>query len=86
MPGSVVKIVCSKCGERVRVDVEAAKLTLKKNRKYGFGDHVTDERAFAMRLLSTKGWQYGGGRIAKSTLTMTCPKCLDPEPLVLDAD
>lgn len=87
MPGSVVTICCGTCDQRVKVDIERAKRELKADREYGYGDHVSDPRAFAMRLLSNRGWRYGGGsgRIAKSTLTMTCPACCG-DALTLTAD
>lgn len=86
MPGSLVVICCGNCGERVKVDVENAKNKLRYHSRYGFGAHVTDFRAFAMRLMHMKGWLYEGGRIAKSTLTMMCPKCVAKAPMVTDVD
>lgn len=49
--------------------------------------HV-DPRAIAMQALTRHGWQYRGGRIGKSTVTMTCARCRAKEggPLHLDAD
>jgi hypothetical protein len=86
VPGSLVVICCGNCGERVKVDVENAKSRLRYHGQYGFGAHVTDIRAFAMRLMHTMGWQYKGRHIAKSTLTMMCPKCVAHAPMTTDAD
>jgi hypothetical protein len=56
-------------------DTDAARQTLRATGRHGFGDHVRDPLAFAMRSLWFVGWLYTGGRIGKSTFTMTCPTC-----------
>lgn len=76
---------CGVCNVRVKVDIEMAKVELKKARAFAFGLRVSDDRAFPMRLLVRKGWKYDGGRLGKTTVTMVCPKCR-PDDLVLDAD
>ena len=85
----MITVKCD-CGEQVKIAVEHAKRQLRWKGLYGFGDHVSDPKAFVMRWLSVlHGWQYVGGRIAKSTLTMTCPKCrkkLADEAVDLDDD
>ena len=64
------------CLEQVKVDVYYAKQQLRWNGLYNFGDHVSDPKAFVMRgLTAFHGWICIGGRIGKTTLTMTCPKC-----------
>jgi hypothetical protein len=72
----VIRVDCGHCANSVRIDPVHAKTQLKWKRVYGFGDHVTDPKAFVMRWLTAcHGWIYSGGRIGKTVLTMTCPKC-----------
>lgn len=71
----MITVVCD-CGERVKVTVENAKALLRREGRFAFGSHVSDPKAFVMRwMVTARGWIYGGGRIAKTTLTMTCPEC-----------
>jgi hypothetical protein len=71
----MITVLCD-CGERIKVDVAYAKSQLRWKGLFGFGQHVSDPKAFVMRwLVAVHGWGYTGGRIAKTTLTMTCPKC-----------
>jgi hypothetical protein len=76
------------CGEQVKVDSSFAKAQLRWKGHYAYGDHVSDPKAFVMRwLVILHRWSYTGGRIAKTTLTMMCPRChAKHEPLILDAD
>jgi hypothetical protein len=77
----VVTVICP-CGDRLKIDPAYAKTQLRWKGLYGFGDHVNDPKAFVMRwLVTVHGWQYVGGRIAKTTLTMTCPKCRAKLPM-----
>jgi hypothetical protein len=76
----MITVKCD-CGEQVKVDASYAKTQLRWKGLYGFGDHVSDPKAFVMRWLTAiHGWIYTGGRIAKTTLTMTCPKCREKLP------
>lgn len=71
----MIRVNCE-CGTSVKIDSTFAKTQLRWKGLYGFGDHVSDPKAFVMRWLTAlHGWIYTGGRIAKTTLTMTCPKC-----------
>ena len=71
----VVTIRCA-CGEGLKVAVAAARLRLRAERLYGYGDHVTDARAFVMRWANLfHGWISAGGRLGKTTVTMRCPAC-----------
>jgi len=76
----VITVLCD-CGERLKVDPAYAKTQLRWKGLFGYGQHVTDPKAFVMRwLVAVHGWVYTGGRIAKTTLTMTCPKCREKLP------
>lgn len=44
-----------------------------------------DRRAVACKALAEKGWTYRGGPMAKSTVTIFCPRHR-PTRLVLEAD
>jgi hypothetical protein len=71
----LVKVICL-CGESVRVEVDKVKNALRyREREYGFGDHVSDPRAFVMRYMGCKGWRWRGVPLGKSTITMECPRC-----------
>ena len=76
-PGArmLIRVVCA-CGASARAEVP--------------DDHPkhVDPRAIAMQAVARHGWQYRDGRIAKSTVTMTCSNCRMREgaPLHLDAD
>ena len=76
----MITVLCD-CGERLKVDPAYAKTQLRWKGLFGYGQHVTDPKAFVMRwLVAVHGWVYTGGRIAKTTLTMTCPKCREKLP------
>lgn len=83
----MITVLCD-CGERLKVDPAYAKTQLRWKSLFGYGQHVTDPKAFVMRwLVAVHGWIYTGGRIAKTTLTMTCPKCREKLPdLPVDPD
>lgn len=68
---SKFSIRCDLCAASAKVEVTAPK--------------GIDDRAMAMKALTEKGWRYRNGRIAKSTVTMTCPDHKEA-PLVLEAD
>jgi hypothetical protein len=71
----LVTVRCD-CGENVKIESDHAARRLRWSGKFGYGQHVTDQRAFVMRWLTVEHhWIYVGGRLAKSTLTMLCPKC-----------
>jgi hypothetical protein len=75
------------CGERLKIDAAYAKTQLRWKGLFGFGQHVSDPKAFVMRwLVTVHGWSYTGGRIAKTTLTMTCPRCCAKSPKLPDDD
>jgi len=75
----MVKFVCTECAKVWRLNTDLAREQLKQNGQYGHGDHVTDERAFAMRLLvCNTGWRYVGGKIGRSTIDMVCGPCNPP--------
>jgi len=72
----VIRVDCGYCGESLKIDAAHAKTQLKWKGLFGFGQHVSDPRAFVMRwLTAVHGWMYSGGGIGKSTITMTCRKC-----------
>lgn len=72
----MIRVDCGRCGESVKVDPTFAKRQLHWNGLFGFGQHVTDPKAFVMRWLTAMhNWIYTGGRIGKTTVTMTCPRC-----------
>lgn len=81
----IVRVVCPDCTGSVRVDTEMARRALKVRLAFGFGRHVTDERAFAMRLLTLDGWLYMGRDLGRSTVSMRCPDH-DDEALRLEED
>lgn len=76
----IVRIACTEpsCANGVKVDTDKAKVWLKANGRYGFGDHVTDERAFAMRLAMLGRRGYPVGTLGKSTVAMPCNKHREP--------
>lgn len=77
----MIRVDCDRCGESLKVDPAYAKTQLRWKGHYGFGDHVTDPKAFVMRWLTAlHGWIYTGGRIGKTTITMTCPRCRSKLP------
>jgi hypothetical protein len=83
----VFRVDCGYCSNSVRISATYAQHELHANGAFGFGRHVTDPKAFVMRWLTLSGWLYSGGRIAKTTLTMTCPKCREKLPgLPVDPD
>lgn len=89
----LVRIVCSACSTSLRVETDRAKSTLRRTpagagrTAYGFGDHVVDQRAFAMRFARLSGWQFTTTPIGKSTITMDCPAHLpDAEIFGLEGD
>ena len=72
----MIRVDCVRCGESIKADPAYAKSQLRWKGLFGFGDHVTDPKAFVMRWLTAMhGWIYTGGRIGKTTITMTCPRC-----------
>ena len=72
----MIRVDCGYCAESVRIDPVHAKTQLKWKGLFGFGQHVSDPRAFVMRWLTAcHGWMYTGGRMGKSTITMTCRRC-----------
>lgn len=84
----MITVKC-RCGTSVKMDTGAAQRALRAlgPRAYGYGDHVTDPRAFVMRLLVIKyDWVCGATVIGKTTITMVCPKCkkklprFEPDP------
>ena len=83
----MITVKCD-CGEQVKVDAEHAARQLRWKGLFGYGQHVSDPRAFVMRwLTAVHGWIYVGGRLAKTTLTMKCPKCRAKLPeLPVDPD
>lgn len=83
----MITVLCD-CGTRIKIDATYARTQLRWSGNFGFGQHVSDPKAFVMRwLVVTHGWIYTGGRIAKTTLTMTCPKCREKLPgLPVDPD
>lgn len=84
----MIRVDCGYCGESVRTDATYVKMQLRGRGHYGFGNHVSDPKAFVMRWLTVMhGWIYTGGQIAKTTLTMTCPRCRPKLPgLPVDPD
>lgn len=91
----MITIRCAGCLRTVEVDLAFAKQQLHWNRQFGFGKHVRDPRAFAVRWMVTLyQWIYVGDAIEESRVTMRCPKCragdriwlLDAEVEQLDAD
>jgi hypothetical protein len=83
----VITVLCD-CGERLKIDPAFTKQQLRWKGLFAYGQHVSDPKAFVMRwLVAVHGWIYTGGRIAKTTLTMTCPKCREKLPgLLVDPD
>ena len=81
----LVTVKCD-CGEIAsKIDVDHAARQLRWSGDYGFGQHVTDPRAFVMRWLKIRlGWIYVGGRLGKNTLTMVCGKCRNKHASDLD--
>lgn len=75
----MVRIVCM-CGRSLRFDTDRARAQLKHDRRYAYGDRVTDPRAFPMRLASIANWRYVGGDIGRSIIGMVCPPCASKEP------
>ena len=67
----LVRITCSDCPAAARVDTDRAAVTLRAQGGYGFGGHISDPRAFAIRLMSRAGWRRVI-RVGKSTITMQC--------------
>lgn len=65
------RITCSDCTASARVDTDRAIRTLRSQHRYGFGDHVSDPRAFAIRLMRLAAW-CAVSRLGKSTVTMRC--------------
>ena len=83
----MITVKCE-CSTSIKIDAEYAKQQLRWKGLFGFGQHISDPKAFVMRwLTAVHGWIYTGGRIAKTTLTMTCPKCREKLPgLPVDPD
>lgn len=81
----LITVKCD-CGEIAsKIDVDHAARQLRWSGHFGYGQHVTDPRAFVMRWLKVRhGWIYVGGRLGKSTLTMVCRKCREAQPVDLD--
>lgn len=80
----LVRVTCSDCTAAVRVDTDRAIQSLIARGGFGFGKHVSDGRAFAIRLMSRAGWR-GLRRLGKSVVTMRCPAHREPSD-AMDAD
>lgn len=66
-----IRVVCRDCTASVRVDTDRAIGTLRALGAYGFGSHVSDSRAFAIRLVWGSGWRHVI-RVGKNVITMRC--------------
>lgn len=79
----LVRIVCEACGKTLRLDTDVAREQLRHTRHgvdWSFGGHVTDPRAFPIRLASIARWRYVGGDIGRTVISMMCPTCVRWEP------
>ncbi len=72
-----IRITCT-CGAGSRRDTDRDRARLRDlgGDAYGYGDLVSDPRAFSMRLFKFSGWRYTDGEIGRTVVAMTCPKCL----------
>lgn len=72
----MIVIRCGSCLRTVEAELAFVKQQLRWNRQFGFGKHVRDPRAFAVRWMVTlHGWIYVGDAVEETRVTMRCPKC-----------